>query len=730
MGRFLKFLLLGLAAVVGLLVVVVLAVALLFDPNDYKDEIAARVEAATGRSLTIEGDLELGLFPWLSVDTGRILLGNAEGFGPEPFAEIDAASIAIRLWPLLAREIEAGRVSVDGLTLRLRVAEDGGTNWDDLAAAQEEAPAEAPADAGGAPALDDLRVAGVSLTDAAIDWQDAAAGVHYRLTGVNLTTGAIEPGMPFDIDGGFALATLPEGPSGEFELAAVLTPDLAAERVVLDGLLFGGRVDPDGEIEPFEFGVTARRLAYDMAGQTVELDDGALELASLRAEAQLTGTVGEAVNLTGRIEVPRFSPKTLAASLGSPLPPTADPAVLEALSFSADVSMTDDSLGLSGLSARLDETELSGELSVRDFESPAWRFTLEGDRIDVDRYLSPPSEDAPAEADTAALDATEIPVELIRSLDAEGSLKFGEVVMGGLAFRTIELGVTAADGRLRLHPISARVLEGGYTGDVRLDASGATPRLSVDENVEGVQLAALGRELFETEKLSGGLAGRFTLAGSGANVAEMRRDLGGEVRFELSDGAFEGTDLWYQIRRARAVFKGEAPPPPPDDPRTPFSTVNGTGTVSEGVLTNDDLLAELPFLRVTGAGTVDLAAATLDYSVRARVLERPEFIQGATEEELEEYTEAVIPIRLSGSLADPSVRPDVEDMLREEVKGRIEEEKERLQRRLLERLGIEEEGEAPAEGENLAPDEQPAGEEESVEDQLKKRLRDLLGGDG
>lgn len=733
MRRFLKFLLIGVAAVVGLLVVVVLAVALLFDPNDYKDEIAAQVQAATGRSLTLEGDLELGVFPWLSVDTGRIVLGNAEGFGPEPFAELDGASVAIRLWPLITGSIEAGRVSVDGLALNLRIAGDGSTNWDDLAAAGED-PAEEPAAEGEGGGLDELRVAGISLTDASIDWQDEAAEVHYRVTNLGLSTGAIEPGLPFDVDGGFVLATLPEGsdegPGGEFELATVVTADLSGGRIVLDGLLLDGRLDPGAELQPFDFGLSARRLAYAIEQQALELDGGALDVASLRVDADLAGTVGDAVQLSGRIEAPRFSPKDLAETLGTPLPPTADPAVLQLVSFAADVALTDDSIALSGMTARLDDTELKGDFSMRGFDAPAYRFALEGDRIDLDRYLAPPAEDAPAEADTAALDATEIPVDVIRSLDAEGTLKFAEVLLGGLTFRTIELGVSAGDGRVRLHPIAARVLEGGYNGDVRIDASGSKPRLSVDERVEGVQLAALGRELFETDKLSGSLQGRFTLGGSGANLAEIRQDLGGDVGFELSDGAFEGTDLWYQIRRARAVFRREAPPPPPADPRTPFSTIRGTGKVAGGVLTNDDLFAELPFLRVAGAGTVDLAAATLDYGVRARVLERPDFIEGASEEELAEYTEAVIPIRITGSLADPSVRPDVEDMLREEVKGRIEEEKERLQKKLLERLGIEPEEEAaPADGENLAPeDEQPAEEEEeSVEDQLKKKLKDLLG---
>ncbi len=727
MGRFLKFLLIGLAAVIGLLVVVVLAVALLFDPNDYKDEIATRVEAATGRTLTLEGDLELGLFPWLSVDTGRIVLGNAEGFGPEPFAELDGASVAIRLWPLITGSIEAGRISVDGLVLNLRGAEDGSTNWDDLAAA-EEAPAEQPAEQAGGAGIDELRVAGISLTDATIDWRDAAADAHYRLDAVSLTTGAIEPGLPFDVDGGFTLATLPEGPAGDFALAVVVTPDLAGERIVLDGLLFEGRLEPGGEMQPFDFGVSARRLAYAMAGQALELDEGVLDIASLRIEAELAGTIGEAISLSGRIETPRFSPKELAATLGAPLPATADPAVLELMSFDAEVAVTDDSVAFSGMRARLDDTELTGDFSVRDFEAPGYRFSLEGDRIDLDRYLAPPSDEAPAEADTAALDATEIPVETIRSLDAEGTLKFGEMVLGGLTFRTIELGVTAGDGRVRLHPVGARVLEGGYEGDVRIDASGATPRLSVDERVEGVQLAALGRELFETDKLSGSLEGRFRLAGSGSNLAEIRRDLGGDVGFELSDGAFQGTDLWYQIRRARALFRQEPPPEAPADPRTPFSTVRGTGMVSGGVLSNDDLFAELPFLRVTGAGTVDLAAATLDYGLSARVLERPDFIEGASDEELAEYTEAVIPIRLTGPLADPSVRPDVEGMLREEVKGRIEQEKERLEKKLLERLGIApDDGAAPADGEEPAPEGESAEEEESVEEQLKKKLKDLLG---
>jgi AsmA protein len=98
------------------------------------------------------------------------------------------------------------------------------------------------------------------------------------------------------------------------------------------------------------------------------------------------------------------------------------------------------------------------------------------------------------------------------------------------------------------------------------------------------------------------------------------------------------------------------------------------------VFHNDDLLAELPFMRLTGKGSVDFAAAEIDYRLSARILESPEFAQDATAEELEEFTEAVIPLRITGPLADPSIKPDIEDMLKEEVK---KEAKKKLFDRLL-----------------------------------------------
>ena len=101
MSRLLKILGIAVGAIVLLLVVVAVAVSLLFDPNDYKDDITAAVQNATGRQLTLDGDLELAVFPTIRIAVGAASLSNAPGFGDEPMARIGSATLSVAVLPLL-----------------------------------------------------------------------------------------------------------------------------------------------------------------------------------------------------------------------------------------------------------------------------------------------------------------------------------------------------------------------------------------------------------------------------------------------------------------------------------------------------------------------------------------------------------------------------------------------------------------------------------------------------
>ena len=108
--RIAKILLAVLAAVVVLVVAGVAIVAATFDPNDYKPQIVQLVKDKTGRTLTIEGDIGLKLFPKIGAEVGKVSLSDPAG--TSEFAGLNQAQVYLALLPLLSRQ-----VVVDEITL-------------------------------------------------------------------------------------------------------------------------------------------------------------------------------------------------------------------------------------------------------------------------------------------------------------------------------------------------------------------------------------------------------------------------------------------------------------------------------------------------------------------------------------------------------------------------------------------------------------------------------------
>ncbi len=711
----------------GILVVTVLAVAifaaivfvLVFDPNDYKDKISEGVREATGRELVIEGDLEVSLFPWLAIELGRTQLGNAPGFDDTPFASFDSARLSVRVMPLLLRrEVVVGTAALDSLRVNLQVRKDGTGNWEDFgeAGAAQEPDAGTPEPEGAGPSAT-IDIASVAITDAALSYSDASSGDRFDLTNLNLTSGRVAAGEAVPLDGGFAFRLDPAGLSGEVDIGVVVAFDTDAETISIEDLDIGGRVDGVAEV-PATFRFAAPAIQLQTGAQSADLGEINLQLMSVDVLANV-----EPFSYAGdpqpaaTIGIAAFSPRTLMQELAIEAPPTADPDVLDKLIVDAQAKVGANAIMLSDLKLVLDDTTFAGTLSVPRSADGTFELELAGDSIDLARYMAPAGEEAAA--GEAGGETVEIPVELIRALNARGSLGIASASLGNILFEKVTLGVNSANGKLRMHPISADFFDGGYRGDVRIDASGEVPSIAVNENIVDVSLKPLMQAMYEVENVTGTVNGTFRLGGSGADMNAIRRDLDGSLSIELIDGAWEGTDIWYELRKARALVRGEAAPAAPATPRTRFSTVKASGKVTDGVMRNDDFFAELPFMQVSGKGTVNFVEATVDYTVTGRFLEKPEFVTDVSQDELDDFTKAVIPLRITGPLADPDIKPDVEEML----KGRAKEEAKKL---IMDKLLDDDKEAPPAEGEEPQ-------EEKDVEDQLKdeakKRLRDLLGGD-
>ena len=719
MKSLVKTLLMIVAGIVGVIVLASVAIYLFFDPNEFRDEISAAVKDSTGRDLTIEGDLSLSLFPWLAIEVGRTELGNAEGFGDEPFMRFEAASLSVRLLPLiLSREIAIGTASIEGLSVNLAVAADGSTNWDDFTTAEDAAPVEIPE-----PEMEarKIELGSIEVRDANVSYSDAQAGSAYSITNLVFESDGIGPGDPFDLDAEFDFSAQPGDLSGHVAIRGTTTMTEGAQQVTIEGLNVAGELR-GMTTQPAVFNFDSREMAIDTVAEL--LSPGEMDLSvlgvSLSANVEPFSYSGSP-QPKAELHVAEFSLKDLMRALDIEPPATADPAALSRVSFNAKVAVTDKAIALRSMSLDLDDSTMVGHLALPLTEKGAIRFDLNVGTINLDGYMAPPDASAAAEEESA--DDFEIPVDVIRELKANGTLKIGRAFLSGLEFTNLELGLKSAGGKLRMHPLAAELYGGTYKGDVRIDASQDVPSISVNEKLTGVNLTSLANSMFDQDNISGTINGSFELQGAGQNLAAIRQDLDGNMSLELKDGAWEGTDIWQQLRTARAIFRQETPPEPVLPARTQFTSISATGMVTDGIFENNDLKILLPFLQLTGKGFIDLPAGHVDYSVQARVLDKPELMAGVTEAELADFTKTVVPVRISGPLNSPSVRPDIEAVFRQQVEGALEEQKQELKDKIFKGLlGGDEEAPEESDGES------EEAEEEDLEEQLKKKLlKDLIG---
>ncbi|ORU92272.1 MAG: AsmA family protein [Cycloclasticus sp. symbiont of Bathymodiolus heckerae] len=203
MGKLIKIL------VGSILIVIVAAIALpmVIDPNDYREQIQDVVKEKTGRELVIKGDLSLSVFPWIGVGINDVSLSNAKGFEAENFAEIKEANVKVKLLPLLSQQVEVSTIVLKGLRLNLAKNKSGVSNWEDMVqpSGAKSTKAEKKADNSSDAALGAVAIGGLQIIDANIAWDDASKGEKYSLKDLDLTTDALSLGSAMGVDFAFTV---------------------------------------------------------------------------------------------------------------------------------------------------------------------------------------------------------------------------------------------------------------------------------------------------------------------------------------------------------------------------------------------------------------------------------------------------------------------------------------------------------------------------------------------
>jgi len=255
MTKLIKILIGILFALIIIVVAAAILIPVLIDPNDYKDEITQQVYKQTGRTLTIDGDIDLSVSLPLSVslELGKLELSNAEGFTDKPFARMQSASLYVAIMPLLnANRLDVGEIKLAGMELNLVKNKQGKTNWADLAGEQK-APAEGKKADSAKKSTDKnelpaISVAGVNISDAVINWTDEQAGQSISLSKSNISISELIEDKPFELSITTHIKSSQPAISGDFSLSSSPTISLSKQLFQLPATKLS--LDLTGDILP------------------------------------------------------------------------------------------------------------------------------------------------------------------------------------------------------------------------------------------------------------------------------------------------------------------------------------------------------------------------------------------------------------------------------------------------------------------------------------------------
>ncbi|MBF0394589.1 MAG: AsmA family protein, partial [Alphaproteobacteria bacterium] len=319
----------------------VLAVPSLIDWNEYKGEIARRLEAAIGRDVVIEGDLSLSLLPTPTLSADEVAIANVKGGSASDMVTLRSLRLELALAPLFSGEVRIVSLVLVEPVIQLEETASGQRNWE-LGEKRSDATGEPPpGDQGGggsAIALERMTIENGRL-------------VYLRPDAQPIALDAID--------------------------AAISAESLQGPFKMVGQAGFRGR--------PLSFEVSAGRLVETPVPLTVSI-----KLPAAGAEGKLSGQIREqdgAQSFKGRLTL---AGNNLAAALGalSAEAQTLPQAMSGAFQVEGNLLAAGERASLDDMSLRIGESQGTGGVAVLLGETPQIDLALAFNRFDVDDWLS------------------------------------------------------------------------------------------------------------------------------------------------------------------------------------------------------------------------------------------------------------------------------------------------------------------------------------------------------
>jgi AsmA protein len=396
------------------------------------------------------------------------------------------------------------------------------------------------------------------------------------------------------------------------------------------------------------------------AGQVESRIDAIAVSGSLSADrllaAKVSGRWGEQAL---RADIKTKLPAEGGEGRGAPLDFTVEAPglLLDALTGRAEVGTSGTLLTVNSLAGAVGKSRFNGVASVDLADKPLIKLNLDLQRLDLAVSSAGISSNAatPAGLDQPWSDRA-VNLDGLNYLDAEMQITAADLRIDRFRFAPISIGAILADGKLTAGLVKTGAYGGQIQGTLVVDASQAEPSHALRIDLTGVRALPLLSDVASFDGVDGSMQAKIDARGRGTNLRAIISTLYGAVDLSVQDGGLRSVNIAKMIRFVAAGTlsgwqenKAE---------KTDLAELSAFFRLEGGKASTDNLRLLGPLVRVTGAGTADLAAKTLQFRVEPKLVLSLEGQGGAADP-----IGIGVPVAVQGHWGAPRIYPEVAGIL-------------------------------------------------------------------
>ena len=331
--------------------------------------------------------------------------------------------------------------------------------------------------------------------------------------------------------------------------------------------------------------------------------------------------------------------------------------LLDPMTGRAEAGINGTVLTVNSLMGAVGKSRFNGQASVDFAGKPAVKLNLDLQRIDLAVANAGVSANA---APPAGLDQpwSDKPIDLdwLNFFDAEMQITAADLRVDRFRFAPASVGVILTNGVLTTGLVRTGAYGGQIQGTLVVDASQAEPSHALRVDLTGVKALPLLSDVASFDGIDGIMQAKIDARGRGTNPRAIISTLYGAVDLSVQDGELRSVNIAKMIRFVAAGTlsgwqenKAE---------KTDLTQLSAFFRLEGGKASTDNLRLLGPLVRVTGAGTADLAAKTLQFRVEPKLVLSLEGQGGAADP-----TGIGVPVVVQGPWGAPHIYPEVAGIL-------------------------------------------------------------------